>query len=140
MELSSTLFGLAAMAVFVLPIVYLQGIQKRKEKVLFAEFLQLAQEKGLKVTLSEVWNYVYCLVIDLKPFKKCSVSKTVRTVKTNDGPVAIIERLHLTLTPSNTQSKVENIEFYNADESSSITTELPLVAKWEKQINQALQA
>lgn len=162
MELSSTLFGLAAMAVFVIPIVYLQGIQKRKEKVLFAEFLQLAQEKGLKITLSEVWNYVYCLgidtqskqlihfkkkgetpeirVIDLKPFKKCSVNKTVRTVKTNDGPVAIIERLHLTLTPSNTQSKVENIEFYNADESSSITTELPLVAKWEKQINQALQA
>ncbi|WP_323756317.1 hypothetical protein [Roseivirga sp.] len=162
MELSSTLFGIAAMAVFVLPIIYLQGMQKKKEKKLFTEFLQLTQEKGLKLTHSEVWNYVYCLgldtqtkqlihfkkkgetpeiqLIDLKLYKKCAINKVSRTVKTNDGPVTIFERLYLTLTPSNTQSKAQNIEFYNADESSSVTTELPLLAKWEKQISEALQA
>ena len=162
MELSTTLFGIAAMAAFVLPIVYLQGMQKKKEKKLYDKFLKLTQEKGLKLTHSEVWNYVYCLgldvqtkqlvhfkkkgetpeiqLIDLKLFKKCTVNKVGRTVKTNDGPVTVIERLQLSLSPSSAQSKVQNIEFYNADESSSVTTELPLLAKWEKQINEVLQA
>lgn len=162
MELSSTLVGIAALAIFVLPIVYLQGIQKRKEKKLYSEFLQLTQEKGLKLAYGEVWNYVYCMgldtqskqlihfkkrgetpeiqLIDLKPFKQCSVNKVGRTVKTNDGAVRVIERLHLILTPSSSQGRPKTIEFYNAEESSSITTELPLIAKWEKQISQALQA
>ncbi|MGW8123133.1 hypothetical protein ACV07N_10790 [Roseivirga echinicomitans] len=162
MELSSTLVGLAALALFILPIVYLQGIQKRKEKKLLGEFLQLSQEKGLNLTYSEVWNYVYCMgldtqtkqlihfkkrgelpeiqVIDLKPFKQCTVNKLGRTVKTTDGAVKVIEKLQLVLTPSNSHNKPETIEFYNAEESNSITTELPLIAKWEKQISHALQA
>jgi len=162
MELSSTLIGIFVMASFVLPIVYLQGIQKRKEKLLLAEFIQLSKEKGLEPTQTEVWNYVYCLAlskstkqllyfkksaemqevkaIDLAPFKHCTVNKIVKTVKTSDGPVKVIEALNLALVPNNPQHKAESIVLYKAEESRSITTELPLITKWEKLINQALMA
>ena len=162
MELLSTIMGIAALALFVLPIVYLQGLQKKKEKILYNDFLQLTKEKGLNLAHGEVWNYVYCLgldttskrlihfkkrgevpeiqIIDLRPFKQCSINRIGRTVKTEDGPVLVIDRLNLILSPISALGQTVTIEFYNAEESNTITTELPLVAKWEKQICAVLQA
>ncbi|GJM31826.1 MAG: hypothetical protein DHS20C18_08270 [Saprospiraceae bacterium] len=132
-----------------------------KEKKRLNEFLQLAKNHHLTIAESDLWNNDYCIgldatakqlfflkkqddkeetcIIDLAKIKKCQAKNITKSVKTKGGTHTVTDRLELVFTPKDLKAHDQAIAFYNREESLGITSELPLLTKWEKRINDLLK-
>ena len=158
MDLGSAIFGLLAVACFVVPVIYLQMVKKNERKKFLKEFLQLAEQEQLKISAHDFWNHSCAIgidtnknkllflkkqegneqkvIIDLVEVEKCSLINISRNVNDN----RVVDRLGLGFTFRNGKHPENSLDFYNKEENLSINDEHTLSEKWKATINEHLQA
>lgn len=158
MELGEAIFGLAALACFIVPVIYLQRRNMLEKKKFLKEFLQLAGQQQLTISANDFWNHSYAVgidtnkdklfflkkqegvdykvLIDLTEVENCSLLNINRTI--NDS--LVIDRLALGFTFRNPKLAEKTLEFYNKEETMAVNDEYQLVEKWTTLINAHLQA
>jgi len=162
MDISSIIIGIICLAMFVVPPIYWDRVQKQKEKRFIGHFLALAEKQLLKITEREMWNNRYCIgldqdarrlfylkrheegkeeiaVIDLSTVRNCKVMLDKRKIPTKRGDFEIIEHINLVFQPYDQKQPEQIVEIFDLEESIRITGERPLANKWEKKINSMLQ-
>ncbi len=153
MDSSSLIIGLFLFFVFVGPLVYLERARKSKAKKFLKTFIGLAEKQGLKLGLTDSWNnyavgidpaahklfYLKALkdkniekVVDLSAVPKCRVVNEGRTIDSGKNARKVIDRLGLAFTNGQPGVAETVLEFYNSDDNTSLTDELPLLEKWQK--------
>ncbi len=154
MKLDILIVDAALIALVFLPYVLFILIGRREERKLKNKFLEEAFKSQLKIDESDSWNktfigldkekYKILLVqkrktgiaverIDLKNVKECEVLQEVQTVKIDTCNQNILQRIDLQLKLFN--NSVQNINFYNCEESYSQEYELIHAEKWNDKIN-----
>lgn len=156
MEVGEVIFGLLALACFIVPVVYIQRRGRQEKKKFLKEFLQLAQQQELNLTTHDFWNHSYAIgldplknklfylkkregeeqqvVIDLAEIEKCRFINANRTVNGS----RVIDRLALGFGFLNSGLPEKNLEFYTKEESMAVHDELALAEKWQELINSHL--
>jgi len=161
MDLASSFIGLGFVLAIIIPIVWSAMAAKSKKKKSLNNFLELAEQHQLKITLSDVWNdtnfigldgeakklfYLnkqesdeQSVLINLSDIESCKVINIGRTVKTDNGSSKVIDRLELRFTYSNPKIPEKTIEFYHVDRNAAFGGELLLIEKWEHLIKTAIK-
>ncbi|WP_018477592.1 hypothetical protein [Pontibacter roseus] len=156
MDLETIVIGLFALAVFVLPILYIQRKQKAKAGKALGNFLALGEQHQLRLTQHESWNEFYAIgldegqrklfylnqqeaqvppiVVDLTEVKKCEVANEYRELNGN----RIIDLIGLRLTFRNPAQREQILEFYSKEGNTMLSVELQLARKWSDRINAAI--
>lgn len=156
MSVGSIIFGLVALACFIVPVLYFQGKKKQESKKFIQQFLQLAEQQQLSISTHNSWNNRYAIgmdtqkqqlfylkkqdnkdvisKIDLAEVEKCSLIKTQRNV----GDSIVVDRLALGFSFRSSKQAEKALEFYSREVSMSINDELQLAEKWKGLINSAL--
>lgn len=157
MELGSVIFGLLAVACFVVPVIYLQRVKKIEREKVLKEFLLLAEQEQLRISTFDFWNHAFAIgidthknklfffkkeegkakkmLIDLSEVEKCSLINISRLV--NDSRV--VDYLGIAFAFKNAKFPEKNLYFYNKEESLSVNDELQLSGKWKDIITAHLQ-
>lgn len=63
MEPGEAVFGLAALACFIVPVIYLQRRNWLEKKKFLKEFLQLAGQQQLTISAHDFWNHTFAIGI-----------------------------------------------------------------------------
>lgn len=158
MDLASIIIGLICCALFVVPVIYINSVQKNKSRKLLANFVDLAAQQQLIMSQHDLWKHCYAIGIDNKANKLFYLQKTADTeqkilinlaeveachvvnVNRNVNNNKVIDRLELLLSFRNTKLPKKILEFYNADNNMALNDELRLVEKWNTIINQHVEA
>lgn len=157
MDLGSIIIGLICFALFVVPIIYIQSVQKNKSRKFFANFINLATQQQLVVAQSDLWKNCYAIGIDTKANKlfylkksadteqkvlinlseveSCSVVNINRNINNNK----IIDRLELLISFHNNKLPKKALEFFNREDNQALNDELRLTEKWRNIINMNLE-
>lgn len=158
MDLPSIIIGLICCALFVVPIIYIQSVQKNKSRKFLADFNNLAAEQQLIMSQHDLWKHCYAIGIDTKANKlfylkkeadknhtalvslsdlaACSVGNINRNINNNK----VIDRLELVLSFRNTKMPRQTLEFYNVEKGMALNDELRLVEKWNTILNSSIDA
>jgi hypothetical protein len=153
MDLGSAIFGLMALACFIVPVIYLQRRSSQERKKFLKEFIQAAEQQQLSISVHDFWNHGYAIgidtnkhklfylvskeginqkqIIDLCEAEKCSLINMNRMV--NDSKV--IDRLALKFSFRNSKLPEKALEFYNKEETMAVNEEFQLAEKWVAIIN-----
>ena len=156
MEPISVIIGIITLACFIVPVLYYQGVQKRKRKEFLKNFIGVAQQEQVMVTEYDFWNHGYAIgidrvknqlfylkkkegkeqkiLIDLNVVDRCSLVNQNRLV----GDNRTIDRLSLVFSYRNAKHPEKELEFYNKEESMSLNDELQLLEKWKSLVNTKL--
>ncbi len=144
------------MALFVVPILYVQRKQKSRTAKLLSDFLRLGESRQLRVTKHELWNDCYGIGLDEGQKKLFYVStrnsneqqllvnlldlkkSTVASVRREVNGSKIIDQVGLRLTPR--EGKELYLEFYNKEENLNMSGELQLAEKWNGLISGSIAA
>jgi hypothetical protein len=158
MDLQTIIIGLIAMALCVLPILYLQSIRKKEKEKLFKSFLSIASQRGVMISSFDLWEPFFAIgidllnkrliylsdctypetsvQIDLTKVDKCTVEKISNQVNGN----MIIETIVLKLKHrSESKLRDSSLVFYQKEMSLNLRDELQLAEKWKSIIESNLQ-
>ena len=158
MELGEAIFGLLALACFIVPVIYIQRRNKQEKKKFLKEFIHLAEQEKLIISAHDFWNHNYAigldanshklfylkrkegvdqqLVINLSEVEKCSLMNLNRTV--NDS--LVIDRLALKFSFRNSKLLEQVLEFYSKEETMAVNDEVQLSEKWRALITAHIEA
>ena len=156
MELGSVIFGLVALACFILPVLYYQGMKKKERNKFIQHFLQLATQQHLSISTNDSWNDRYAIgidtqkqqlfylkrqgdkdttsTLDLAKVERCSLINDKRIVMES----VIVDRLALAFNFRNPGQPEMILEFYLREESSPLNDEFLLAEKWKALIQSVL--
>jgi hypothetical protein len=156
MNSETIIIGLLSVALFVVPIMYIQHKQKQKAGKALQEFLVMAGQLQVKPTQHELWNDRYAIsldeeqkklfylkkddvkeqkhIVNLADTKRCAVVSVSRDVNGSK----IIDQIGLSLTSRT--GKDLYLGFYNKEESLNMSGELLIAQKWSGLINAAIAA
>lgn len=157
MDLGSAIFGIFALACFIVPVIYLQRAKKKERTKFLKGFTDLAEQQQLSISEHDFWNHCFAIgidtsknklfylkkqketeqkfLIDLSEVEYCRVNNINRSVNQDK----IIERLELVFTFRNSKLPQKALEFYNKDETMALHDELQLIEKWKTNINSRLE-
>tara|TARA_R110002096_G_scaffold329006_1_gene522973 strand:+ start:4882 stop:5373 length:492 start_codon:yes stop_codon:yes gene_type:complete len=160
-DLESIIIGSGLLLVFICPLIYIQLKQKLNIKKYTQVFLDTAQSHNLIISDFDIWNSGYGIGIDKKAgvlfyhFSKSGneISQIIELGKVlscksiterkplqggaNSSKITQSLTLFLKLSESNPDSL--GLEFYNIKYHTGLYTELPLIEKWIKLINQSIK-
>lgn len=160
MNLSLILTGLLFLGIFILPVFYIQLVQKNKGKNFLKHFTAFAEKHQAKVDEKDVWDSNNCIgidtasgklvvlkkndtdeesiLIDLKEVNKCFVSPTYKSIKGNKSN-KILEQLDLVFTFKNANMVEKHVNFFVNSGNSTLSNQQVLADKWSNIVNKYLQ-
>lgn len=159
MDLTILLIGIASVAVFIVPIYFLQRSNKREDINKQKKFVKLAEQNGVMVSKFDLWNengigldeskkklFVtntlneksVSTTIDLVDYSMCKLVNDSRTVKTKHNKTTVVERITLNLKPANSNQLDTTIVFYDKNANPQLNNEFMLAEGWEKLLNETL--
>ena len=162
MDTSTIVMGLLALALFVIPVYYLQHKQKSKLNKAKQPFMEAANRKGLNLGQHDVWDEQYGIgldevnnrlfywhndqdepqetSLDLGSVKQCEVDNAHRDVNGN----RIIDAIGLRIALHGSKATSVYLPFYVTKDIMMLRGELQLAEKWnaiiQKRIVQTPQA
>jgi len=158
MDLSTIIIGIVALALFVVPIMYIQRVQKRKAEKQLHEFITQGEAQQLKLTKHEFWDDCYGIglderqqklfyvrkfkdreqqkVVSLADMKKCSVSNLSR----ESNGTKVIDQIELRFTPRDAKAQDVCLEFYSREVNLMLAEELQTANKWSAIANEGIVA
>lgn len=160
MDLTILLIGIASVAVFIVPIYFLQRSNKREDINKQKKFVKLAEQNGVMVSKFDLWNengigldeskkklFVtntlneksVSTTIDLVDYSMCKLVNDSRTVKTKHNKTTVVERITLNLKPANSNQLDTTIVFYDKNANPQLNNEFMLAEGWEKLLNETLR-
>lgn len=156
MDLNTLIIGIVCLAIVVVPFLYFQINQNKKNQKVHADFIDVAEKQQLDISLSDFWDPSYAIgidtdnlkllyikkndgkdqqtIIDLSKVSRCGVNKLSRET---DGS-KVIDRIELVFTYRDHAYTVKSLEFYNRDENLILGHELNLCERWSTVINSSL--
>jgi hypothetical protein len=152
MNSGTTLIGIIALAICIIPIFLLRIKNRRKEQVLKNALFAEAEKKAGVISQYDIWAETMIGIdqtagmlfflrkgkiqsIRLSDVEQCRLLNTSRTEQNNRGNYTVIDLLALIFVLKNTPKSEIQFEFYNAESDSLILSEeLQLVEKWHKLI------
>lgn len=157
MDLESFIIGLISLALFIVPIMLIQRKQRQQKKKFLENFMNLAEQKQLKITEYDFWNHCFAIGIDKgqnKLFYLKKQNEGEQTALINLSEVAacrvinmnrevngdrVIDFIELRFTFRNPGIPEQALEFYNKEKSLSLNEELLIAEKWKAIANTSLQ-
>ncbi|MFT2010194.1 hypothetical protein ACMA1I_16080 [Pontibacter sp. 13R65] len=158
MDLETVIIGLLSVALFVVPIMFVQRKQKAKRLKLLQEFIGLAGQRQVNIDLHDSWDPYYTIgidtvkkklfytlrnegqeqqsFVDLAEVGACSVKNSNR----DQNGEKIIDRIDLVLSSRNARQADRVLEFYNREVSLNFNNELMRAEKWKSIISSNLMA
>jgi hypothetical protein len=149
MDFETIMLGLLALAVFLVPIFYIQRKQKGQANKVEQVFLEASQKQGLNLSKYDFWNEQYGIgmdeahsklyywnnatqdplevLIDLHSIRRSAVDNMYREVNKN----RVIDMIVLRLALHGPKSPELYLTFYNKDGSMMLNDELLLASKWD---------
>ena len=150
MDLQSIIVGSILVGMFVVPIIFLQKKQSKKQ---LQDFLEIAGKNQVVVDMYDLWEPCFGIgldskngkllytrkydtkyknvVIDLADVGTCSLYKTSRDVNGDK----VIDTIGLQLTyRKDFKTPDTYLEFYNKEERLNLNDELQLAEKWQQLI------
>ena len=162
MENASAIMGIALLALFVGPIIFMIVNHSAKEKRTKKRLHSLAAENKMKLDQVEITNSLILgldsdnkkflvvdpndhnkyEVIDLKKVGQSFVAKTGHQQKVGNKNKLALTRIGLELLKNNSKEKVKEIIFYDEDDNDSLDadTQLFKATKWDDLIRKNLSA
>lgn len=154
MELGSLIFGIAALACFIVPVIYLQMSKNNEKKKFLKDFARLASSQHqLTLSQSDFWNHAYAIgldkqknklffqkkgsgtgpgeVIDLNKVSACRLNNKTRDMK----DTRVIDVIQLSFSFRNTGQTEKHLRFFDKEEDMVVNQELALAEKWNAIIN-----
>ncbi|WP_421894592.1 hypothetical protein [Marinoscillum sp.] len=159
MELGTTIIGLGATALCIVPFVLMYRSTRKKEHDLINGLKVIASSYNREVSvhdcgidfavgMSSANDFVFFYkkrseqtveqCVPLNAIRKCRVDSTQRSVKTKNGHDTVTDKLALTFIPKDNSIAACQFDFYNSEDHSQLNGELQLIKKWETQINALL--
>ncbi|MDO6391300.1 hypothetical protein Q4E40_14260 [Pontibacter sp. BT731] len=148
MEISTIVMGILALALFVIPIYFIQNKQKAKLNKAKQPFIEAAHRHGLHLGRHDVWNGQYGIgldeannrlfywhnekpnpqetIIDLGSVKQCVVDNVHRDVNGN----RIIDAIGLRIALHGAKAASVYLPFYITEDIMMLKGELQLAEKW----------
>lgn len=160
MDLTTLLIGVAALAIFIVPVLMIQVANRRRDKRRIKAFKQLAAQNGLTLTKYDTWGEscigvdeekkkVYfstgsngqasSTLVNLSDVQTCSVSSDGKSLKTKEYNSALTERVSLDFWNGNGKQPEKSFLFFDKSIDSTLTDELLLAQKWEKIISDIIR-
>ncbi|MEP4532979.1 MAG: hypothetical protein ABJ004_07830 [Cyclobacteriaceae bacterium] len=160
MEFGTTILGLVAIALCIIPFVVMHKSRKKREQDLIDGLKAVADsyssdvttyDCGMEFSIGISWarNYIFYykktdqevfeLCVPLTAIRKCQVNNVKRSIKTQAGSQTVIDKLELTFLPKDTSISPSRFEFFNSNEHFQMNGELLLIRKWEGIVNKALR-
>jgi len=162
MENSSAIMGIALLALFVVPIIYMILSQAAKEKKVNKLLHSLATKHNMKLDQIEITNSLLLGldsttkkflvidptdhskydVIDLKNIGQSVVAKSGHQQKIGDKNKLALTHIGLELLKNNSKEKVKEVIFYDEDDNDSLDADAQLFManKWDNLIRKNLSA
>ena len=162
MENASAIMGIALLALFVGPIIFMIVNHSAKEKRTKKRLYSLAAENQMKLDHVEITNSLVLgldsnskkflvvdpidpsnfEVIDLKKVGQSVVAKTGHQQKIGNKNKLALTRIGLELLKNNSKEKVKEIIFYDEDDNDSLDADIQLfkATKWDDLIRKNLSA
>jgi hypothetical protein len=162
MENSSAIMGIALLALFVGPIIYMIVRHSSKEKIVEKRLHSLATENNMKLDQIEITNslllgldsntkkfliidpsdHTKYEVIDLKNVGQSVVAKSGHQQKIGNKNKLALTHIGLELLKNNSKEKVKEVIFYDEDDNDSLDADAQLFManKWDKLIKSNLSA
>lgn len=159
MDLASILIGTGLLAAFLVPVFLMQGANKRKAARKMADLTKKAQNSGINISKSEIWNDQFIgvdsgrrivfiqkdinndstgMIIGLDDFVSCRLTTEVKGGKNNSQDGQRIQKISLVLKSGNSTSSDIRINFFDNDINMSVQNELEIAKRWEANINNAM--
>lgn len=157
MDIASVIIGLVSLALFIVPVIYIQGKQKKAETRLQEDFLRVARQQQLVISQHDLWNSRFAIGIDtdkgvlfylkkweegkeelqihLSEVASCRVNNENREVNGN----RVIDLIELRFTFRGSKLREQALEFYSKEESMSLSEELLLAEKWKSIVSTSIQ-
>jgi len=160
MNSGSLIIGIVLVLLFVIPIYFLSRKNSSKDKKLLTFFINMAEQQGLNLSQTEIWDSIYFIGMDqeaeklfylkkteeneekvligIKEIEKCRVDNVIRTIKEGKYTTSATDRIELKIKLNNSNGSEKAIEFYNAHGAGHLilSNQLHLADKWAKTINQ----
>ena len=152
MDLTTTIIGVAILALCILPLAMAHNKKKKKEQQLLQALTDLAGSYSCKISQHDLWQNT---AIGIDESAKCvffiknsngdgSLQKVhlagVRGSHINgNADLARAEKLELILVHASVNEPETVLEFYNPEISMQLHDELLLVKKWQDIIQQAIR-
>lgn len=162
MENASAIMGIALLALFVGPILFMIVNHSAKEKRTKKRLYSLAAENQMKLDQVEITNSLILgldsntkkflvvdskdqtkyEVIDLKNVGQSFIAKSGHQQKIGDKSKLALTRIGLELLKNNSKEKMKEIVFYDEDDNDSMDadTQLFKATKWDNLIRKSLPA
>ncbi|VXD11216.1 hypothetical protein [Marinoscillum sp. 108] len=159
MELGTTIIGLGATALCIVPFVLMRRSTKKKEHELINGLKVIAASYNREVSIydcgidfavgiSAARDFVFFVkirneemleqCIPLNAIQKCRIDSTKRSIKTKGGHESVTDKLELTFLPIDKSIAASQFEFFNSEDHFQLNGELQLIKKWEALINEIL--
>lgn len=151
--MGSVLIGIAAIAAFVIPVVFIHKHSQKKGEKRIQQLLNAAKEKNVNVSEYDFCNETYflgldaasktlyynkniggvesSLVVPLTAFNAIRVSNVSRS----SGSVSIVDRVCLAATPIKKGESDVLIELYDSGYSPSVFESIEMAKKWAAKLN-----
>lgn len=160
MDLGTAILGMVAIAICVLPIIWLQKIQKKGANTLLFALTELASKhhavlstkevhRDFAIGMDESKNFLFFIkkskdediaeAIDLAEITSCKVINTHMSFNTHDGARKVIEKLVLSFVPAVENKVTVNLEWYDMYKNVQLSGELQLIERWEGMVNKRLK-
>ncbi|PRY07430.1 hypothetical protein CLV24_12379 [Pontibacter ummariensis] len=157
MDLGTTIIGLFSLALFIVPILYIQRGQRQQKKKFLEDFLKVTEGQQLSIRQYDSWPPYFSIgidpvqrklsylkkqdqkeqtaLIDLSEVASCRVVNEHRDV----NGTRVIDFVALRFAFRNPRLSEQALEFYDREESMSLNEELMLAEKWQGIVNAHLQ-
>lgn len=160
MDTTTTLIGLALLAICIIPFILLNRKRKKVEKRYKLALTEIAKRENCTLTKHEIdgdlcvgldeqqkklffVNYhkdtSESTVVDLSAIESCSILKTQKEGMKDQGDSYSIASLAMQLKPIGSQQEHIILEFYNAAKKIQLGTEYILLREWSKIVNEQLK-
>lgn len=162
MENASAIMGIALLALFVVPIIFMIINHSAKEKKVKKRLHSLAAENNMKLDQVEITNTLLLGldsntkkflvidpkdhskydVIDLKNVGQSVVAKVGHQTKIGNKNKLALTRIGLELLKNNSKEKVKEVIFYDEDDNDSLDADAQLFKanKWDDLIRKNISA
>lgn len=158
MNYGTSLVGIVALAICIIPILLLNLKSRKKEQKLRNTLLDEAKKQSCKISHFETWADSMIAIdehkqklfflrkgslqsIALSTIEGCRLVNNNRTESNKNGNYVIVDSLELVLTSKEDKKTESRLEFYNANTDSLLLSgELQIMEKWHKTINDALKS
>ncbi len=160
MDTTTTIIGLALLAIGVLPFVFLGRKRKKIEKKYMQTFLSFVEHNGCTVSkkeqdgnmiigldehnnrlffLSTNLNEYTPIVVDLNFVKSSTIVKTKKEGVHDDEGVYGIAKIELCFIPAKLNQQTINLEIFDAKKKAEMSSEMLFAREWTKIINDHIE-